>query len=108
MERDEKKANYYYELAAMGGDTDARHNLGVYEYNKGNMKRTLRHYMIAAGGGEKESLGAIQEMFKTGVATKEDYTKALRAYQAYLGEIKSSQRNEAAAAYSEEYKYYEV
>ena len=61
--------------------------------------------MISAGGGEKESLGAIQEMFKMGVATKEDYTQALRAYQAYLGEIKSVQRNEAAAA-DEEFKYY--
>ena len=44
-------------------------------------------------------------MFKTGVATKDDYTQALRAYQAYLGEIKSVQRNEAAAA-DEEFKYY--
>ena len=28
VERDMKKAKYYYELAAMGGDVDARHNLG--------------------------------------------------------------------------------
>ena len=61
--------------------------------------------MIAVVGGMKESLSAIQEMFKKGHATKEDYTQALRAYQAYLGEIKSPQRNEAAAA-DVEYKYY--
>ena len=55
----------------------------------------------------KQSLSSIQEMFKHGVTTKEDYTQALRAYQEYFGEIKSVQRNEAAAI-SENYKYYEV
>ena len=64
--------------------------------------------MIAAGGGMKQSLSAIQEMFKNGDATKEDYTQALRAYQEYLDEIKSPQRDEAATFSSEEYKYYEV
>ena len=37
--------------------------------------------------------------------TKDEYSKALRAYQSYLGEIKSDQRDEAAA-YDEEFKYY--
>ena len=40
-----------------------------------------------------------------GHATKDDYTKALRAYQAYLVEIKSTQRDKAAAA-SANYRYY--
>ena len=41
-----------------------------------------------------------------GHATRDDYAKALRAYQAYLEEIKSDQRNKAAE-YSDRYKYYE-
>ena len=41
-----------------------------------------------------------------GLATKEDYTKAQQAYQAYLDEIKTDQRDEAAA-FSEEMQYYE-
>ena len=61
--RGEKKAIHYWELAAMGGDTDARHNLGVYEYNKGNMDRVIKHHMLAAGGGDNDSLKKIQEMF---------------------------------------------
>ena len=61
--------------------------------------------MIAAGSGEKRSLDIIQKMFKKGVATKEDYTQALRAYQAYLGEIKSPQRDEAATFNEQYYKY---
>ena len=107
VERDEKKANHYYELAAMGGDVDARYNLGCLEGNTGNYDRALKHWMISAGGGMKESLSAIQEIFKIGVATKDDYTKALRVYQAYLGEIKSVQRDEAAA-FDDRYKYYEA
>ena len=106
VERDEKKANHYYELAAIGGDADARHSLGFSERDAGNHDRALKHFMISAGGGEKESLDMIQKMFKHGEATKEDYTQALRAYQAYLDEIKSVQRNEAAA-FDENYKYYE-
>jgi len=41
-----------------------------------------------------------------GHATKDDYTKALRAYQAYLDKITIDQRDEAAAA-DDDYKYYE-
>ena len=107
VERDMKKAIHYYELAAIRGHTQARHNLGVFGMHGGNCDRALKHFIIAAGGGEKASLSTIQEMFKHGMATKEDYTQALRAYQAYLGDIKSPQRDEAAA-FSEEYKYYEV
>ena len=73
-ERDEKKPNHYYELAAMGGDVDARHNIGCSEYQAGTYNRALKHFMLAAGCGSKESLSAIQEIFKKGHATKEDYT----------------------------------
>ena len=105
VERDENKAMHHYELAAIGGHIIARHNLGCSECEAGNYDRALKHFMLAAGCGSKESLSTIQEMFKNGVATKEDYTQSLRAYQAYLGEIKSAQRDEAAAA-NENYKYY--
>ena len=105
VERDEKKATHYYELAAIGGHIIARHNLGVFELHAGNCVSALKHLLIATGGGSKESLSAIQHMFKKEVATKEDYTQALRAYQAYLGEVKSVQRDEAAVA-NEDYKYY--
>ena len=106
VERDIEKATYYWELAAMGGEVDARYSLGWAEGQAGNWDRSLKHFMLAAGGGSKESLSTIQVMFKRGVATKEDYTQALRAYQAYLAEIKSTQRDEASAFCIELYKYY--
>ena len=61
--------------------------------------------MIAVGSGKSHSLDTIRKMFMNGNAAKEDYTNALRVYQAYVGEIKSVQRDEAAAA-SDLFKYY--
>ena len=40
-----KKAQYYYELAAMKGDVDARHNVGCMEASAGNMDRAVKHWM---------------------------------------------------------------
>jgi len=105
VEVDIKKASHYFELAAMRGDVTARHNLGVNEENAGNIERTLRHYMIAVRGGYSNSLKKIKELYSNGHATKDDYTKALRLYQAYLNEIKSDQRDKAAAA-REDNRYY--
>ena len=68
----------------------------------------LKHFMIAVeSGGSNKSVKMTQKMFTKGVVTKEDYTQALRGYQAYLGEIKSAQRD-GAASFSDRYKYYEV
>ena len=102
---DKKKAKHYYELAAMQGETQARHNLGLAEELAGNMDRAVKHHMIAVKGGCADSLKQIQNLYKYGFAGKEDYTKALQLYQAYLGEIKSPQRDKAAAA-DEENRYY--
>ena len=75
------------------------------EWRAGSMDRALKHYTIAAGCGYNNSLDTIQAMFKNGQAMKDDYTKALRAYQTYLDEIKSPQRDEAAS-FDDEFKYY--
>ena len=105
VEVDKKKATHYFELAAMGGDATARYNLGVFERRLGNMENAAKHYIIAVGSGESDALKAIKSLYLSGHATKEDYTKALQSYQKYLGEIKSEQRDKAAAA-DEEYRYY--
>ena len=105
VERDTKKANHYFELAAMGGYVTARHNLGVFEDHAGNWDRAIKHYMIAAGSGLNDSVKNIQQLYKGGHATKDDYTKALRAYQKCIDEIRSEQRD-IAAAFSDIYKYY--
>ena len=62
--------------------------------------------MIAVKDGDNDSLKCIKQLYSNGHATKEDYTTALQLYQEYLGEIKSRQRDEAAAFNSEKYRYY--
>ena len=106
--RDETKATHYWELAAIGGNAEARYNIGSIEVQAlaGNMDRALKHFMIAVEGGYNESLNTIQRMYSNGYATRDDYANALRAYQAYLEEIKSDQRDKAFA-FDEMYKYYE-
>jgi uncharacterized protein len=106
VERDKKKAEHYFELAAMLGSVAARYNLGLNEGKTGNTDRALKHFMIGTKSGQNESLKKIKELYKLGYATKEDYTKALQSYQEYLGDIKSSQRDEAAAAHNDWYRYY--
>ena len=97
-----KKAKHYYELAAMKGNVVARHNLGVLDMNA---CRAVKHFLIAVRSGYTDSLGNIKQLYLNGIATKDDYTNALQSYQEYLGEIKSDQRDKAAA-FSDEYKYY--
>ena len=57
-------------------------------------------------GGNHNSLKKIQVLYSQGKATKDEYTEALRAYLKYLVEVKSSQRDQAAA-FDEDYKYIE-
>ena len=105
VERDNKKADHYYELAAIGGNETARYNTGNSERRVCNWDRAIKHYMIAAGGGWNGSVKSIQQLYTNGHAKKDNYTSALRAYQKYLQEIRSEQRD-IAAAFSEEFKYY--
>jgi TPR repeat protein len=52
VERDEKKAKHCYELAAMGGNVQARYNLGNSELRAGNLDRAIKqHWLLAARGG---------------------------------------------------------
>ena len=103
---DKRKAKHYYQLAAIGGSESGRYNLALVEKKAGNMEKALKHYMIAVRGGDNNSLNAIKDSYSNGHATKDEYTKALRLYQEYLGEIKSRQRDEAVAFDSERYRYY--
>jgi len=105
VEKDKKKAVHYIELAAMKGYAASRHNLGFMEENAGNIDRALKHFMIAIRDGYADSLNGIKQMYSKGQVTKDDYADALQSYQVYLSEIKSVQRDKAAATY-EHCRYY--
>jgi len=102
---DKKKAIHYWELAAMEGNVDASFNLGVVEGRTGNMDRALKHFMNAIEGGYADSLEKVRDLYSWGIVTKDVYAKAQQVYQAYVDEIKSDQRDEAAA-FREDWRYY--
>ena len=96
VDKDVLKAIHYFEIAAIGGHEVARHNLGVIEKAIGRMDRAMKHFMIAAKSGYDKCLKEIGTGYKSGHVTKDDYTKALRAYQVSVNEMKSDQRTKAA------------
>ncbi|EJK57024.1 hypothetical protein THAOC_22978 [Thalassiosira oceanica] len=96
VQEDKAKAAEFYEKAAMQGHTQSRHNLGYLEALSGNHDRAVRHLLISAKMGYKDSLESIEEAFMVGgVATKEQYAEALKGYQAAVEEMKSHDRDEA-------------
>ena len=65
------------------------------------MNRAVRHWMISGGGGCDDSLKEIRECFLKGYATKDDFEKSLRAHKESADEMRSEQREAAAAYYDE-------
>ncbi|KAL7549816.1 hypothetical protein ACHAWF_015360 [Thalassiosira exigua] len=98
--RDMGKAKHYWEQAAIGGHIAARHNIGLLEAYAGNTDRAAKHLMIAAGAGCDESLELIKKFFlckNHNFVTKQAFEKALRAHKDATDEMKSAQRDKAAA-----------
>ena len=100
VEKDEKKALHHLEQAAIGGQPDARHNLGLTELENGQYKRAVKHWIIAAKLGHDESLEHLKEINKSGHLSNEDLAAALRGHKAAIEETKSPER-EKGAAYTE-------
>ena len=97
-ETDRKKAVHHWQIAAMMGNISARHKLGFIELKNGNYQLAMKHCIIAAKCGYKDSLDVVKEGFRQGHVTKEDFEKTLRDYQASCDEAKSEQRDKAVRA----------
>ena len=95
VEQNETKAAEFYTKAAMQGHVDSRYNLGCIEGKKGNHDRAVRHLLISAKVGDRDSVDNIREAFMRGHATKEQYAEALKGYQEALEEMKSHDRDGA-------------
>ncbi|EJK51519.1 hypothetical protein THAOC_29304 [Thalassiosira oceanica] len=95
VQQDMAEGAEFYKKAAMQGHVESRHNLGCYEWHRGNYGRALRHFLISAKMGYVGSLETIKSAFKVGLATKEQYAEALKGYQDALEEMKSQDRDEA-------------
>ena len=97
VEKDEEKAVYHLEKAAIGGHPDARCLLADYEERNGRFERAAKHYIINANLGCDISLQAVKHLFVNGIVSKEEYAAALRGYQSALDATKSTERKEAEA-----------
>ena len=69
---DKKKSKHYYGLAAMGGHAVARHILGCMEGEAGNEHRAIKHCILAARAGYKDSLDTVKRLFMRGAVTKDE------------------------------------
>ena len=96
---DKKKARHYWELAAMSGQLDARHNLACLEGQAGNHHRAYKHFMVAARAGDEGSMDAVKRGFMNGFVTKVEYANALRAYEKIRDEMTSESREKAVALF---------
>ena len=95
VEIDKMKAKYFYELAAIGGDLSARHNLGGLDNQADNPHRATKHFVLAARAGHEEALGMVKQGFMGGIVGKDEYANTLRAYQKSVDEMKSEARDKA-------------
>ncbi|KAL3802752.1 hypothetical protein ACHAWO_010100 [Cyclotella atomus] len=105
VEKDEKKARHYHELAAIGGSVKS--NLAMLEVDAGNFDKAIKHAMIGAEFGDPNSLKLVQLCFMNTngeFATRDQYETALRAYQQYIEEVRSESRDKAAVI-GDQYKY---
>ncbi len=102
VEKDEKKKNYHFEEAAIGGHPSARFNLGNHEFRNKRYERAVKHWIIAAKLGCNDALDSVKKLFSVGIVSKEDYAAALRGHQAAVDATKSKQREEAESTRAED------
>ena len=95
VEKDEKRELHHLKEAAIGGHPEARDNLAILEGRNGQHNRAVKHFIIAANLGFDQSLQNLKFLYKHGRLSKEDFTAALRGYQAAIAAEKSPQREEA-------------
>ncbi|EJK57267.1 hypothetical protein THAOC_22709, partial [Thalassiosira oceanica] len=95
VQQDKDRGLHFLTKAAMQGHFESRYNLGCNEEEKGNYDRAVRHWMITAKMGDKDSIEEIKRAFMKGLATKEQYAEALRGYQDAAEEMKSHDRENA-------------
>ena len=97
VEKDEEKAKIIFEECAIKGCENARFNLAFFEHNT---KRANKHLMIAARQEVDEAFKLVCKEYKMGRISKEEYEYTKRQHYEIANEMKSEQREEAAAIYN--------
>jgi TPR repeat protein len=90
--RDAKKAMVYLEDAAKRGDRFSRDNLGSIAETRQQHDLAIRHYKLAAAGGEKESMKRLWNYFSLDKMTKAELEETLKAHKEACDEMNSEER----------------
>ena len=98
VEKDEKKALYHWDEAAIGGHPDARHIIALTEMLNDRYERAVKHLIIAANLGSEESMKQLWMCFSMGYVSKDELSVTLRAHHAAVNATKSPQRKAAEEA----------
>lgn len=94
---DSEKATIFRLAAAIRGSTEARHECGNFEYDRGNHELGIRHWKIAAEAGMQPSLDALKSIYNGDrpgkeFIGKEDMGSIYRACHKAQMEVWSEQR----------------
>ena len=57
----------------------------------------MKHFILSARAGDKQSLDYVKDGFMDGIVTKDEYANTLRAHQERHDEMKSDGRDRAQA-----------
>ena len=99
VEVDKEKSKHYWTLSALTGYIhEVRHSLGNIEFKAGNTDRAIKHWIIAARAGHEKALNKVKIGFMSELVTKDEYASTLRAYHERQQEMKSDERDKAAAS----------
>ena len=95
VEKNERRATAFLEVAAKKGHIPARHNLGADEELKGNHTLAIRHYTISAEAGVQQSLDALKVYVKanSSLLENDEFANILRKCLAAQSEMKTDQRD---------------
>jgi len=90
--QDWEKARIYLEDATKKGNAVIRYNLGLLEEDRQHHDLAIRHYKLAAAGGEKESTKQLWNYYSSDKLTKADLEATLRAHHSACDEMNSEDR----------------
>jgi TPR repeat protein len=92
--KDMNKAIYHYSLAAMGGNEQARFNLGAFYCKDGDTKKGMMHFAVAARAGDDDCMKEFQRGYISfsGHVANDEYADTMRAYKESKEEMRSEQR----------------
>ena len=90
------KAYEYWKQAAMEGHVLARYNVGATELDSSPW-RAYKHFMIAAKGGEENSLKKTKQGYLEGFVTKDEFAETLRGYHKTKSTRSTKHRKDAVA-----------